>query len=54
MDKAFENFKSWKPFVVNQTSKIVEQFRIDNGLEFFLEFSNTFYKDNDIARHQKK
>jgi len=36
----------------NQASKMVKQFKTNNGLEFCSKLFNTFCKENDIASHQ--
>lgn len=49
-DEIFENFKSWKTLVENQTSGKVEGLRTDNGLEFCNETFDIYYIVSGIAR----
>ena len=51
-DEAFDNFKSWKTLVENQTGRKIKRLHIDNGLEFYSEPFNDFCKENGIARHR--
>ena len=51
-DETFENFKSWKTLVENQTSGKVEGLRTDNGLEFCNETFDIYYIASGIARHK--
>lgn len=50
--KAFENFKSWKFLIENQTGKMLKRFKIDNGIKFLLQLFNSLCKQNDKERHQ--
>ena len=50
-DETFENFKSWKTLVENQTGRKVQRLRTDNGLEFYKEAFDSFCGASGIARH---
>src|SRR4051812_29728782 len=51
-DETFENFKSWKTLVENQTGRKVKRLRTDNGLEFCNEAFDSFYATSSIARYR--
>src|SRR3954470_16357279 len=51
-DETFENFKSWKTLVENQTGRKVKRLRTDNGLEFCNEAFDNFCAASGIARHR--
>src|SRR3954471_23054695 len=51
-DETFENFKSWKTLVENQTGRKVKRLRTDNGLEFCNEAFDSFCAASGIERHR--
>jgi hypothetical protein len=48
----FAIFKQWKILIENQTGKKIKGLKIDNGLEFYNEEFNKFYKNEGIVRHR--
>lgn len=51
-DETFENFKSWKTLVENQTGWKVKRLRTENGLKFCNEAFDNYYDVFGIARHK--
>ena len=49
---ALASFKQWKILIDNQSGRKVIRFRTYNGLEFYSEEFERFYKGEGIARHK--
>lgn len=51
-DETFENFKSWKTLVENQTERNVNRLITDNGLEFCNVTFESYCSMSSIERHK--
>lgn len=49
-DQAFETFKEWKAMIMNQVGRRVKMLKIDNGIEYFSNAFDKFYKVRGIRR----
>ena len=49
--ETLSSFKEWNVMVEKQTEKKVKKLHTDNGMEFYSEEFNSYYKSKGIARH---